>query len=77
GPATVREGNKQVVGEWMEKPEEQNYSKNRCQLVWEGELKNRQFRKWSTRVCETETLAREALSRGKMDSIWVLAKSFK
>ncbi|KAI4216233.1 MAG: hypothetical protein LQ351_001243 [Letrouitia transgressa] len=77
GPATVREGNKQAVGEWMEKPEEQDYSKNRCQLVWEGELKNRQFRKWSTRVCETETLAREALSRGKMDSMWVLAKSFK
>ncbi|KAL9610066.1 MAG: hypothetical protein Q9167_005203 [Letrouitia subvulpina] len=77
GPATVREGNKQVVGEWMEKPEEQDYSKNRCQLVWEGELKNRQFRKWSTRVCETETSAKESLSRGKMDSMWVLAKSFK
>ncbi|KAL8744499.1 MAG: hypothetical protein Q9190_003259 [Brigantiaea leucoxantha] len=77
GPAIVRDGNKQTVGSWMEKPEEQDFSENRCRLVWEGELKNRQFRKWGSRVCETESSAREALTRGKMENMWVLAKSLK
>ena len=50
---------------------------NKCVLVWEGELKQRGFRKWGARVCETEKEAVDVLARGKMESMWTLAKSLK
>ena len=50
---------------------------NKCALVWEGELKQRGFRKWGARVCETEKEAVDVLARGKMESMWTLAKSLK
>ena len=50
---------------------------NKCVLVWEGELKQRGFRKWGARVCETEKEAVDVLSRSKMESMWTLAKSLK
>ncbi len=48
---------------------------NRCRLLFEGEVKERGFRKWGSKVCETDTEAREALQRAKMDSFWQQAKS--
>jgi U4/U6 small nuclear ribonucleoprotein PRP3 len=77
--AEVREGNREVMVKWLEandeKGELKSLASNHCQLVWEGELKDRAFRKWSSRVCETDKEARETLSRMKMDSFWTVAKN--
>jgi U4/U6 small nuclear ribonucleoprotein PRP3 len=51
-------------------------SLNECRLIFEGEEKERAFRKWGSRVCETDAEAREVLSRAKMDNFWSLAKGF-
>ncbi|PVH92408.1 PRP3-domain-containing protein [Periconia macrospinosa] len=50
-------------------------SYNTCKLVFEGEVKQRSFRKWGAKRCETDGEAREFLSRSKLDSLWALAKS--
>lgn len=49
-------------------------SLNKCTLVFEGEQKARTFRKWNSKVCETDAEAREALTRAKMENFWSLAK---
>ena len=48
--------------------------KNRCTLVWEGELKQRGFRKFSSERCPTDAMAKERLERGRMEHMWTLAK---
>ncbi|KAI0137541.1 pre-mRNA processing factor 3-domain-containing protein [Xylariales sp. AK1849] len=58
-----------------EKGELKDLSSNRCVLVFEGEIKTRAFKKFGSRVCETDSEARDALSRSKLDSFWNLAKS--
>lgn len=77
--AAVREGNKEALADWLRAETDQgalkDLSLNRCELVWEGEAKARAFRKWGSRVCETDAAAKEALSRAKMESFWTLAKS--
>ncbi len=79
--AAVREGNKEALVEWLraenEKGELKDLGTNTCTLVWEGEQKSRAFRKWGSRVCETDAAAKEALRRAKMESFWTLAKSIK
>ncbi|KAI9830838.1 MAG: hypothetical protein M1819_005363 [Sarea resinae] len=79
--AVVREGNKEALASWLqaedERGEPKDLSLNKCTLVWEGELKARAFRKWGSRVCETDSAARDALSRAKMDNFWTQAKSMK
>ncbi|UPX10414.1 U4/U5/U6 small nuclear ribonucleoprotein prp3 [Ascochyta rabiei] len=52
-----------------------DHSQNKCVLLFEGEVKNRAFRKWGSKMCETAGEAREVLSRSKLDSLWALAKS--
>lgn len=52
-----------------------DHSTNKCILIFEGEIKERSFRKWGSRVCETAGEARETLGRAKLDSLWALAKS--
>ncbi|KAG6017318.1 hypothetical protein E4U54_007700 [Claviceps lovelessii] len=51
-------------------------SLNQCALVFEGEQKARAFRKWSTKVCDSDAEARDILARVKMDNFWSLAKGF-
>ena len=79
GPNSVREGNQEALAAWLqaedEKGEIKDLSLNSCTLVWEGEQKNRAFRKWGSKVCETDKDAKDALSRAKMDNFWTLAKS--
>lgn len=79
GPNPTREGNKEALAAWIDAEDEQGILKdlslNQCTLVWEGEQKQRSFRKWLTRKCETDKEARDALSRAHMDSFWTLAKS--
>lgn len=48
---------------------------NKCQLVWEGEEREMKFKKWSSRVCETDGEAREVLRRTGMENMWTLARS--
>jgi U4/U6 small nuclear ribonucleoprotein PRP3 len=50
-------------------------SENRCQLVWEGEERAKCFKRWYSRVCETDGEAREALRRSGMENMWTLARS--
>ncbi|KAH7119115.1 pre-mRNA processing factor 3-domain-containing protein [Dendryphion nanum] len=50
---------------------------NKCVLVFEGEVKQRAFRKWGSKMCDTEGEAKEILGRSKMDSLWALAKTFE
>ncbi|KAL9599218.1 MAG: hypothetical protein Q9219_003999 [cf. Caloplaca sp. 3 TL-2023] len=85
--AAVGEGEKpinnkeQVEKPWVRAEDERGQLKdlsgNRCQVIWEGEEKQRAFRKWATKICGTDGEARDALARGKMESMWALAKSVK
>ncbi|MCJ1440702.1 MAG: hypothetical protein MMC23_001188 [Stictis urceolatum] len=78
-PNSAREGNKEALAAWIEAEDEKGNLKdlglNKCQLVWEGEQKRRAFRKWGSKVCETDKEARDTLSRAKMDSFWTVAKN--
>ena len=80
-PSRVREGNQEALANWLmaedEKGELRDLQLNKCTLVWEGEVKNRGFRKWGSKVCETDGAARDALTRAKYESFWTLAKSMK
>ena len=80
-PSVVREGNQEALESWLraedDKGELKDLTLNKCVLVWEGEVKTRGFRKWTTRVCETDALAKDVLARAKYDSFWTLAKSIK
>jgi U4/U6 small nuclear ribonucleoprotein PRP3 len=80
-PSRVREGNQESLANWLmaedEKGELRDLQLNKCTLVWEGEVKNRGFRKWGSKVCETDGAARDTLTRAKYESFWTLAKSMK
>ncbi|KAF1810844.1 PRP3-domain-containing protein [Eremomyces bilateralis CBS 781.70] len=78
-PASVREGNREVEKEWLksvaDSGELKDLSFNKCTLVWEGQEKERKFKKWGSKVCETDVDAKDALTRFKMENFWTLAKS--
>ncbi|QUC20782.1 uncharacterized protein UV8b_05023 [Ustilaginoidea virens] len=65
--------------DWLRAEDEDNVLKdmslNECKLVFEGEQKARAFRKWGSKVCETDSEAREVLARAKMENFWSLAKA--
>jgi U4/U6 small nuclear ribonucleoprotein PRP3 len=72
------ERNKGAGQDWLS-PEDSNgdlkdMSLNECKLIFEGEQKARCFKKWGSKICETDAEAREVLARAKMDSFWSLAK---
>lgn len=64
---------------WMksvdDKGELKDLSDNKCTLVFEGEVRQRAFRKWGSKICESDGEAKELLARNKLDSLWALAKS--
>jgi len=81
-PTRIKEGTKaETLQDWLkaedEKGELKDMSLNKCVLVFEGEEKARSFRKWGSKVCETDSAARDALQRAKMENFWALAKSMK
>ncbi|KAL2069789.1 hypothetical protein VTL71DRAFT_14468 [Oculimacula yallundae] len=81
-PTRIKEGTKaEALQDWLkaedEKGELKDMTLNKCVLVFEGEQKSRAFRKWGSKVCETDSLARETLQRAKMENFWALAKSMK
>ncbi|KAL7273940.1 U4/U5/U6 small nuclear ribonucleoprotein prp3 [Rhizina undulata] len=55
--------------------EDVDMSTNACTLVWEGELKSKGFKKFSSEKCPTEALAKERLARAKMENMWTQAKN--
>ena len=77
-PSQVREGNKNAVAAFLAAEDEhgvlRDLATNRCQLVFEGMEKDRVFRGWKTRTCETDKEAMEALGRTKMENFWTLAR---
>ncbi|KAL3468041.1 pre-mRNA processing factor 3-domain-containing protein [Aspergillus heterothallicus] len=82
GPGAVREGNREAQTSWLaaddESGELKDLSSNTCTLLWEGQVKARAFRKWlGARVCETDSQAKDVLTRAKLENFWVLAKSAK
>ncbi|PYI29843.1 U4/U6 small nuclear ribonucleo protein [Aspergillus indologenus CBS 114.80] len=83
GPGAVREGNREAQASWLAAEDEQtgelkDLSRNTCELLWEGQVKARAFRKWlGARVCETDSQAKDVLARAKLESFWALAKSAK
>lgn len=56
--------------------QKQDLSKNQCTLVWEGEVKTLGFKRFTTKPCPTDTAAKEALARAKMENFWTVAKSW-
>ena len=78
-PAPVREGNKAAQAAFLEAEEQdgtvKDLSRNKCQLLFEGQEKDRIFRGWKTRVCETDKEAMDTLERTKMGSFLTMAKS--
>ena len=80
-PSIVRDGNQEALAQFLRSEDEKgnlkDLSLNKCVLVWEGEVKNKGFRKWGSRVCETDAAAKDALTRAKYENLWTLAKSMK
>ncbi|KAB8237334.1 pre-mRNA processing factor 3-domain-containing protein [Aspergillus alliaceus] len=82
-PGTVREGNREAQTSWLAAEDEQtgdlkDLSFNTCNLLWEGQVKARSFRKWlGARVCETDAQAKDVLARVKLENFWALGKSAK
>lgn len=72
-------GEKATVRDWLKAEDEsgqlKDLSTNKCVLLFEGETKAQAFKKWGSKVCETDQEAREFLARTKMDSFWTLAKN--
>ncbi|KAK3997064.1 pre-mRNA processing factor 3-domain-containing protein [Cladorrhinum sp. PSN332] len=70
---------KATVRDWLKAEDEngqlKDLSTNKCVLLFEGETKAQAFKKWGSKVCETDQEAREFLARAKMDSFWTLAKN--
>ncbi|KAM0201650.1 hypothetical protein ACHAPA_003744 [Fusarium lateritium] len=79
-PSRDRDGKQGATRDWLlaekDNGELKDMSMNECKLVFEGEEKARAFRKWGSKVCETDSEARDALTRSKMDNFWQLAKGF-
>lgn len=80
-PNSVREGNKEAMTSWLQAEDEKGNLKdlglNKCVLIWEGEQKSRSFRKWSSKICSTDSEARRLLEKSKLESLFTLAKSWK
>jgi U4/U6 small nuclear ribonucleoprotein PRP3 len=49
---------------------------NRCDLVWEGQLRERSFNNFKPKSCPTDSAAREVLG-SKIAGYWDQAKNFK
>lgn len=48
---------------------------NYCNLVFEGEVKTRAFKRWTSKIAETDAEARDILTRSKMENFWSTARS--
>lgn len=78
-PDRQREGSNHELKDWLkaenEKGELRDLSTNRCTLLFEGEERQSAFKRWSSKIVETDQEAREVLAKVKMENFWNLAKS--
>jgi U4/U6 small nuclear ribonucleoprotein PRP3 len=49
-------------------------SRNKCTLVWEGQLLEQHFKKWTTENTEDQVSAVDLLKRNKVENYWIAAK---
>ncbi|KAI1210536.1 PRP3-domain-containing protein [Annulohypoxylon truncatum] len=74
-----KDAQNEALKQWLKAENEdgelKDLAENQCKLIFEGEIKSRAFRKWGSKVCETDSEAREVLSKSKMENFWNLAKS--
>ena len=78
-PQSASERNREAEQDWLKGVDERGIVKdlsfNKCTLVWEGDEKARSFKRWGSKVCETDGEAKDLLSRNKMENMWTLAQS--
>ena len=56
--------------------EENSLADNRCDLVWEGQIRERVFKTFKPKSCPTDMAAKEALGE-KMAGYWDQTKNWK
>lgn len=67
---TIAKGNQEMLGD---EPEPEDLSGNTCELIWEGELRTRNFKKWiGEREASNDAAARKWLGKGA-ENFWRLA----
>lgn len=75
----VREGNQKARAAWLESLDAEGNLKdlsfNKITLLFEGQQKDRAFRKWGSKSVETDKEAMDVLARAKMENFWTQAKS--
>lgn len=81
-PRAVQEGNREQLAKWLEAEDEngelKDLSLNKCDLIFAGQSKRRNFRMWlGAKICETDAQAKDVLARARMESMWNVAKGFK
>ncbi|KAG5360600.1 U4/U5/U6 small nuclear ribonucleoprotein prp3 [Yarrowia sp. B02] len=54
--------------------EQPDLSRNKCSLVWEGQLLEQHFKKWTTESAEDQVSAVDLLKRNKVENYWIAAK---
>ncbi|OTA95758.1 hypothetical protein M434DRAFT_393402 [Hypoxylon sp. CO27-5] len=78
-PSREKDAQNEALKQWLKAENEdgglRDLTENQCKLIFEGEIKSRAFRKWGSKVCETDSEAREVLSKSKLENFWNLAKS--
>lgn len=78
-PSRQNEHQNVALRRWLQAEDEagslKDLSLNELKTVFEGQVKVRAFKKWGSRVCETDAEVRDILSRHKMENFWSLAKS--
>lgn len=62
-------------GEETNAPAPEEMAHNKCTLVWEGETRQRRFKKFTCDRCPTDAMAKEKLERAQMETMWTLAKT--
>ncbi|CAK7220756.1 U4/U5/U6 small nuclear ribonucleoprotein prp3 [Sporothrix curviconia] len=60
--------------EWLAS-EEEALPNNQILLLFDGETKGRVFRKWSSKICDTDREAFDFLARTKLETFWTQARS--
>ncbi|KAI0965959.1 pre-mRNA processing factor 3-domain-containing protein [Xylaria arbuscula] len=73
--AAQSDGTRDWLNAEDEKGDLKDLALNKCQLLFEGEVKSQAFHTFKSRVCETDAEARQLLSRAKLESFWNMAKS--
>ncbi|KAL9051284.1 MAG: hypothetical protein Q9162_006127 [Coniocarpon cinnabarinum] len=80
-PTTDLRGNEKApLPQWLRAEDARGWLKdlttNKCSLVWEGEVKQRNFKFWAQRDCETDGAARQTLERNRLENAWVMARNW-